>query len=157
MNAQGGTIVYVDANGQLNLYRSSTDIRIDEIITYGAGSFVVSPNGQYCAYLDLALNIYKNGESRRIAIEGRGSTLLSISNDGSTVYFVDTSSGNLYAKTFDFNTGKAPVVSYVRENIKPVQYATVDDLNALRSEIEALRKKEETFRDEHGGNDERGQ
>lgn len=77
--------------------------------------------------------------------------------DGSTVYFVDTSSGNLYAKTFDFNTGKAPVVSYVRENIKPVQYATVDDLNALRSEIEALRKKEETFRDEHGGNDERGQ
>ena len=86
MNAQGGTIVYVDANGQLNLYRSSTGIRIDEIITYGAGSFVVSPNGQYCAYLDLALNIYKNGESRRIAIEGRGSTLLSISNDGSTVY-----------------------------------------------------------------------
>ena len=55
--------------------------------------------------------------------------------DGSTTYFVDTSNGNLYSKTFDFNTGTAPLVTYVRETVRPVQYATVDDLNALRKEL----------------------
>lgn len=91
MNAQGGIIVYLEVNGQLKLYSGSTGIRFDEIITYsGASSFAVSPNGQYCAYLDLSLNIYKNGELRHIVIEDPGSTLLSISNDGSTIYLRNT-------------------------------------------------------------------
>jgi hypothetical protein len=55
--------------------------------------------------------------------------------DGSTVYFVDTSNGKIYAKTFDFNTGSAPIVTYTREVEKKVQYATIDDLKALRDEI----------------------
>lgn len=61
--------------------------------------------------------------------------------DGSTTYFVDTSNGKIYAKTFDFNTGAAPLVTYVRETIVPVpQYATIEDLNALREELMSKRK-----------------
>ena len=61
--------------------------------------------------------------------------------DGSTTYFVDTSNGKIYAKTFDFNTGSAPLVTYVRETVVPVpQYATIDDLNALREELMSKRK-----------------
>lgn len=55
--------------------------------------------------------------------------------DGSTTYFVDTSTGKLYSKTFDFNTGSAPIVTYVREAVETVKYATIDDLNALREEL----------------------
>lgn len=55
--------------------------------------------------------------------------------DGSTTYFVDTSNGKLYAKTFDFNTGSAPIVTFVREQAVAVQYATLDDLNALKMEL----------------------
>lgn len=60
--------------------------------------------------------------------------------DGSTVYFVDTSSGNLYAKTFDFNTGKAPVTTYAKEEEKIIQYATMEDIDTLRAELEAIKK-----------------
>lgn len=61
--------------------------------------------------------------------------------DGSTTYFVDTSNGKIYAKTFDFNTGSAPLVTYVRETVVPVtQYTTIDDLNALREELMSKRK-----------------
>jgi hypothetical protein len=48
---------------------------------------------------------------------------------------VDTSNGKIYAKTFDFNTGTAPIVTYVREQEMKVQYATIDDINALREEL----------------------
>lgn len=57
--------------------------------------------------------------------------------DGSTSYFVDTSNGKIYSKTFDFSTGSAPIVTYVREQENKVQYATIDDLNALREELKA--------------------
>lgn len=55
--------------------------------------------------------------------------------DGSTTYFVDTSNGNIYSKAFDFQTGTAPVSTYVKETVPLVQYATIDDLNALREEL----------------------
>lgn len=55
--------------------------------------------------------------------------------DGSTTYFVDTSSGNIYAKAFDMSTGTAPLVTYTREIVRPVQYATLADLQALREEL----------------------
>lgn len=62
--------------------------------------------------------------------------------DGSTSYFVDTANGKIYAKTFNFQDGTAPVVTYVREQVPPaVQYATVDDLKALREELMAKPKK----------------
>lgn len=64
--------------------------------------------------------------------------------DGSTSYFVDTSNGKIYTKTFDFNTGTAPIVTYVREQEAAVQYATIADLNALREEL----RKEVTKNDE---------
>lgn len=63
--------------------------------------------------------------------------------DGSTTYFADTSNGKIYAKTFNFNNGTAPVVTYIRESDVPVpQYATMEDLNALREEFLAKPKKE---------------
>lgn len=55
--------------------------------------------------------------------------------DGSTAYFADTSNGKIYTKTFDFNTGTAPIVTYTREQEVRVQYATVEDLNRLRDEL----------------------
>ena len=62
--------------------------------------------------------------------------------DGSTTYFADTSNGKIYAKTFNFNNGTAPVVTYIRETDVPVpQYATIDDLNALREEFLSKSKK----------------
>ncbi len=60
--------------------------------------------------------------------------------DGSTSYFVDTSNGNIYAKTFSFQDGSAPIVTYVRETEQTIQYATIDDLNALREELLKPRK-----------------
>lgn len=56
--------------------------------------------------------------------------------DGSTTYFVDTSTGKIYSKTFNFTNGTAPLVTYIRESDVPApQYATIDDLNALREEF----------------------
>jgi len=62
--------------------------------------------------------------------------------DGSTTYFVDTANGKIYAKTFNLNTGAAPIVTFVPEAAAPaVQYATIDDLNALREELISKPKK----------------
>lgn len=55
--------------------------------------------------------------------------------DGSTTYFVDKTSGAIYAKTFNFSDGTAPIVTYIRETEKSVKYATIEDLNALRAEL----------------------
>lgn len=55
--------------------------------------------------------------------------------DGSVSYFVDTSNGKIYTKAFDPNTGTAPISTYVKENIRPVRYATVDDLAALADSL----------------------
>ena len=62
--------------------------------------------------------------------------------DGSTSWFYDTSADRLYSKTFDFNTGTAPLVAYVREQAAPaIQYATEEDIQQLRQEIEALKPR----------------
>lgn len=62
--------------------------------------------------------------------------------DGSTTYFVDTANGKIYSKTFNFANGTAPLVTYIQEAAVPVpQYATMDDLNALRDEILTKTKK----------------
>lgn len=62
--------------------------------------------------------------------------------DGSTTCFMNTSNGEFYTKVFDFNTGSAPLTTYVRERPTPaVQYATLDDLKALRDELMAKPKK----------------
>lgn len=63
--------------------------------------------------------------------------------DGTTTYFVDTSNGCIYAKTFNFNDGTAPLQVYVREVDNPapvVQYATVDMVEDLKREISELKK-----------------
>lgn len=55
--------------------------------------------------------------------------------DGSTTYFKDTSNDSIYAKTFNGNDGTAPIVIYVRKVEQPIQYATLEDLQALRDEL----------------------
>lgn len=57
--------------------------------------------------------------------------------DGAVSYFVDTSNGKIYTKAFDPNTGTAPISTYVKENIQPVRYATIDDLAALANSLRA--------------------
>ena len=59
--------------------------------------------------------------------------------DGSTSYFLNTSNGKIYAKTFNFSDGTAPIVTYSREVEQQIQYATLEDINFLKAEIEALK------------------
>lgn len=63
--------------------------------------------------------------------------------DGTTTYFVDTANGKIYAKTFNANTGAAPLVTFSRDAevvVQPPQYVTMEDFNALKEEIERLKK-----------------
>lgn len=67
--------------------------------------------------------------------------------DGSTTYFVDTANGKIYSKTFNFNDGTAPLVTYVRETVAPApQYAPLDAMDALRGEIDALKEEIESLK-----------
>lgn len=60
--------------------------------------------------------------------------------DGNEYYFKDTSTGKIYGKSFNFTDGTAPIVTYSPEVERPVQYATLEDLNGLRAELEALKR-----------------
>ena len=62
--------------------------------------------------------------------------------DGSTTYFIDTSNGNIYAKTFNFADGTAPLDVYVKQVAESIQYATKDELNSLREELEKIKGRE---------------
>ena len=65
--------------------------------------------------------------------------------DGSTTYFVDTANGKIYAKTFNFANGTAPLVTYIQEATVPApKYATVEDLQKLREELLAKEVKHES-------------
>lgn len=56
--------------------------------------------------------------------------------DGSTSWFYDTASDKVYSKTYDFNTGSAPVMTWMREQPSPaMRYATLEDLYKLRDEL----------------------
>lgn len=62
--------------------------------------------------------------------------------DGSTTYFVDTSNGRIYAKTFNFQNGTAPLEVYIRESeARPAaEYVTVDQFEELKAEVAELKK-----------------
>ena len=56
--------------------------------------------------------------------------------DGTTSWIYDTACDKVYSKTFDFNSGTAPVMAWVREQPPPpVRFATLEDLQALRDEL----------------------
>lgn len=60
--------------------------------------------------------------------------------DGSTNWFYNTAADTIHSKTFDFNTGTAPIVTYVREQPAPaVQYVTVEALETLVQEVQNLK------------------
>lgn len=59
--------------------------------------------------------------------------------DGSTAYFLNTATGEIYAKAFR-QDGTAPLETYKKVTEQPVQYATVDQLQALVDEIEKLKR-----------------
>ena len=62
--------------------------------------------------------------------------------DGTTAWFYDTSADVMYAKTFNFADGTAPVLTYTREvPAPPVQYATVAQLNAVLEELAQLKQQ----------------
>lgn len=67
--------------------------------------------------------------------------------DGSTTYFVDTANGKIYAKTFNFNNGTAPLVTYIREEEAPTQqYVTTEIFEALRGEMDAIKSSIESLK-----------
>lgn len=63
--------------------------------------------------------------------------------DGSTVVFRDIVNDKFYTKAFNMNTGTASVGTYGREAdvvaVSP-QYVTIEDFNALKEEIDKLKK-----------------
>ena len=70
-----------------------------------------------------------------------------INFDGTAHWFYDTSADRLYSKTFDFQTGTAPIVTYVREQPAPVvRYAPVDVVENLANEIQNLKDEINVFR-----------
>ena len=60
--------------------------------------------------------------------------------DSNEYYFKDTSNGKIYVKAFNPMDGTAPIVTYSREAETPVQYATAEDIKALKAEIEELKR-----------------
>lgn len=62
--------------------------------------------------------------------------------DGSTTFFVDTAAGMIYAKTFDLNTGAAPIQEYVRVEHTQVQpeFAPMAMFKELLAKVEQLEK-----------------
>lgn len=59
--------------------------------------------------------------------------------DGQPYFFLDTSTRQLYCKTFDPSTGMCPLVEYVPARQEPQpQYATIDMLTALENRIQAM-------------------
>lgn len=55
----------------------------------------------------------------------------------------DLGHGVIYLKRFNPNTGASDFVVFAMEQMQeaaPVQYATIEDINALREEIESLKK-----------------
>lgn len=67
--------------------------------------------------------------------------------DGSAAYFINTANGEIYAKAFR-QDGTAPLAIYRRVEDAPVQYATVEQLNAIMEEIEKLKKPKGGKQDE---------
>lgn len=62
--------------------------------------------------------------------------------DGSTTFFVDTAAGVIYAKTFDLNTGAAPIQEYVRVEHTQVQpeFVPMAMFKELLAKVEQLEK-----------------
>lgn len=61
--------------------------------------------------------------------------------DGSVNCFYDTSSGKIFAKTFNANNGTAPLITFSREaevQTAPPEYATMDTITEMRQTINRL-------------------
>ena len=70
-----------------------------------------------------------------------------INFDGTAHWFYDTSADRLYSKAFDFQTGTAPIITYVREQPAPVvRYATVEVVESLVNEIQNLKNELDMLR-----------
>lgn len=71
--------------------------------------------------------------------------------DGSTNWFYNTAADTIHSKTFDFNTGTAPIVTYVREQPAPaVQYVTVEALESLMQEVQNLKDELDVLKNRKG-------
>ena len=62
--------------------------------------------------------------------------------DGSTTFFVDTAAGMIYAKTFDLNTGAAPLQEYGRVEHTQVQpeFVPMTMIKELLAKVDQLEK-----------------
>lgn len=74
-----------------------------------------------------------------------------INFDGSAHWFYDTAGDKIYSKTFDFNTGTAPIVTYVREQpAPPVQFVTVEAFEALMQDLQDVKSELDKLRNRKG-------
>lgn len=73
--------------------------------------------------------VHSEGEARNAQIP----------TDGNPIIFFDEANDKVYMKRFSFQDGSFPFSVYGRVGAeKPVQYATIDDLNALRNELKGV-------------------
>lgn len=61
--------------------------------------------------------------------------------DGNPYVFPNLTAGEIYVKQFNVNTGNTDFSVYTRFVPQPTNYATAEDIAALRDEIAALGKK----------------
>lgn len=109
---------------------------VQPIFGQGMGNYTPAPTIPVAAQPSTV-----NGPVVRMVTSKEEVVVAQVPFDGSKSYFEDTSNGKLYIKAFDFNTGTAPIVTYSREQEVKVQYATIDDINSLRAEIDSMKIK----------------
>lgn len=79
-----------------------------------------------------------NSMSIRLVASRAEAETMQIPFDGTTHFFYDTSCGKMYSKTFNGNTGAAPLITYSRDAevvTTAPQYVTMEEFNAFKEEM----------------------
>lgn len=112
------------------------------------------PQGGYIPQPQMAQPAPQTGQSGMImrpVTSINEASVFQVPFDGSTSWFYDTSGDKLYSKTFDFQTGTAPIITYVREQPAPaVQYVTVEVIQELMQEIQDLKDEMDRLKNRKG-------
>ena len=108
-------------------------------LTYSSAQQPLLPSGA-SQLQNAAIQPSTTGAGIRLVASKAEVVAAQIPFDGNEYYFKDTSNGKIYVKVFNPMDGTAPIMTYSREQEQAVQYATQEDINILRAEIEALKK-----------------
>lgn len=103
-------------------------------------SFQNAPMPPQSAFQQPAVNNPPQQSGVRLVASKAEVVAAQIPFDSNEYYFKDTSNGKIYAKAFNPMDGTAPIVTYSREAEVQVQYATLEDIEALKAEIESIKR-----------------